>query len=114
MLVLVPHPDDYWRATSRCTAWCATTTPPAPSTERADQPHPGWKSARGNAGTDFTTLTTQILDAVQSRYAFCDVLDGAPAIFQRGPRRCRLPPHQRLDRPRVARQDDHLASISSN
>ena len=42
---------------------------------------PDWKPAKGNAGTDFATLKTQALDAFHTRYAICNVLHGAQAIF---------------------------------
>ena len=82
MQVLVPYLDEYWRAHVQMRGldrdnYTASAFPPnAPINARPD-----WKPAKGNAGTDLATLQTQALDAFQTRYAICNVLHGAPAIF---------------------------------
>ena len=82
MQVLVPYLDEYWRAhvTMRGLErdnYTASAFPPnAPINARPD-----WKPAKGNAGTDFAALQAQALDAFRTRYAICNVLHGAQAIF---------------------------------
>ncbi|HVC61871.1 MAG TPA: amidohydrolase family protein [Acetobacteraceae bacterium] len=82
MQVLVPYLDEYWRAHVQMRGldrdnYTASAFPPnAPINAR-----PAWKPASGNAGTDFSLLKAQALDAFQTRHAICNVLHGAPAIF---------------------------------
>ena len=82
MQVLVPYLDEYWRAhiTMRGLErdnYTASAFPPnAPINVRPD-----WKPAKGNAGTDADLLRSQALDAFGTRYAICNVLHGAQAVF---------------------------------
>ena len=80
--VLLPYLDEYWRAHVRMRGlerdnYNAAAFPAnAPINARPD-----WKPAKGNAGCDFDTLRTQALDGFGSKYAICNVLHGAQAIF---------------------------------
>ena len=82
MQVLVPYLDEYWlqhvqmRGLDRDNYNASAFPPNAPINARPD-----WKPAKGNAGTDFETLRAQALDAFGTRYAICNVLHGAQAIF---------------------------------
>ena len=82
MRTLLPYLDDYWRAHVQMRGlerdnYTASAFPPnAPINARPD-----WKPATGAPGSDLSTLQTQVLDTFQSRYAICNVLHGAPAIF---------------------------------
>lgn len=80
--VLTPYLDEYWRAHVQMRGldrvnYNASAFPPnAPINARPD-----WKPTKGIPGSDFTTLKTQALDAFNTRYAICNVLHGAQAIF---------------------------------
>lgn len=82
MRTLLPYLDDYWRAHVQMRGlerdnYTASAFPPnAPINARPD-----WKPATGAPGSDFATLQSQVLDTFRSRYAICNVLHGAPAIF---------------------------------
>ena len=82
MRTLLPYLDDYWRAHVQMRGlerdnYTASAFPPnAPINARPD-----WKPATGAPGSDFATLQSHVLDTFQSRYAICNVLHGAPAIF---------------------------------
>src|SRR5580658_8423954 len=86
--VLLPYLDEYWRAHVRMRGWGrdnynASAFPVnAPINARPD-----WKPAKGNAGRDFDTLRAQALDGFGSKYAICNVLHGAQAIFSEDCRR---------------------------
>ncbi len=80
--VLLPYLDEYWRAhvqmrgLERDNYNAAAFPVNAPINARPD-----WKPAKGNAGCDFDTLRTQALDGFGTKYAICNVLHGAQAIF---------------------------------
>ncbi len=80
--VLVPHLDEYWRAhvlmrgLERDNYGLAAVPANAPVNVRPD-----WKPAGGNAGTDRDLLRRQALDGFATRFAICNVLHGAQAIF---------------------------------
>ena len=80
--VLLPYFDDYWRqhvlmrGLQRDNYNASAFPPNAPINGRPD-----WRLAKGFPGSDLTSLQTQALDAFQTRYAICNVLHGAPAIF---------------------------------
>ena len=82
MQVLVPYLDEYWRAhilmrgLERDNYTASPSRPNAPINCRPD-----WKPAKGSAGTDLDLLRSQALDAFGTRYAICNVLHGAPAVF---------------------------------
>ena len=82
MQVLVPYLDEYWRShilmrgLERDNYTASAFPPNAPINCRPD-----WKPAKGNAGTDLDLLRSQALDAFGTRYAICNVLHGAPAVF---------------------------------
>ena len=82
MQVLVPYLDEYWRShvlmrgLERDNYTASAFPPNAPINVRPD-----WKPAKGNAGTDLELLRTQALDAFGTRYAICNVLHGAQAMF---------------------------------
>ena len=79
---LLPYLDDYWRehvlmrGLQRDNYNARAFPPNAPINARPD-----WRPAKGFPGSDLSTLQTQALDAFQTRYAICNVLHGAPAIF---------------------------------
>ena len=80
--VLLPYLDEYWRAhvqmrgLERDNYNAAAFPVNAPINARPD-----WKPAKGYPGCDFDTLRTQALDGFGTRYAICNVLHGAQAIF---------------------------------
>ena len=80
--VLVPYLDEYWRAhvlmrgLERDNYGLAAVPDNAPINVRPD-----WKPAKGAAGTDAELLRAQALDGFASRFAICNVLHGAQAIF---------------------------------
>lgn len=80
--VLVPYLDEYWRAHIQMRGldrdnYNASSFPPnAPINARPD-----WKPGKGFPGSDLATLQAQVLDTFQTRYAICNVLHGAQAIF---------------------------------
>jgi predicted TIM-barrel fold metal-dependent hydrolase len=82
MQVLVPYLDEYWRShilmrgLERDNYTASAFPPNAPINVRPD-----WKPAKGGAGTDPDLLRSQALDAFGTRYAICNVLHGAPAVF---------------------------------
>src|SRR5215469_5899053 len=82
MQVLVPYFDEYWRShilmrgLERDNYTASAFPPNAPINCR-----PHWKPAKGAAGTDVDRLRSQALDAFRTRYAICNVLHGAPAVF---------------------------------
>ena len=82
MQVLVPYLDEYWRShilmrgLERDNYTASAFPPNAPINCRPD-----WKPAKGSAGTDLDLLRSQALDAFGTRYAICNVLHGAPAVF---------------------------------
>src|SRR3984885_10797417 len=82
MQALVPYLDEYWRSHILMRGlepdnYTAAAFPPnAPINCRPD-----WKPSKGNAGTDLALLRSQALDAFGSRYAICNILHGAPAVF---------------------------------
>ena len=82
MQALVPYLDEYWRShvlmrgLERDNYTASAFPPNAPINCRPD-----WKPAKGSAGTDLDLLRSQALDAFGTRYAICNVLHGAQAIF---------------------------------
>jgi hypothetical protein len=76
--VLLPYLDDYWREhlirrgidadNLELSAYPAA----APLNSRPD-----WRPARGLPGADFGLVQSHVLDAFQSRFAICNVLNGA-------------------------------------
>src|SRR5579872_4317199 len=82
MQVLVPYLDEYWRAhvlmrgLERDNYTASAFPPTAPINCRPD-----WQPAKGSGGTDPALLRSQALDAFGTRYAICNVLHGAPAVF---------------------------------
>src|SRR6185437_10007291 len=79
---LLPYLDDYWRQTVLTRGidllnLDLTSYPPnAPLSARPD-----WRSPQGNPGSDFTLLQRQALDGFGSRFAICNVLHAAQALF---------------------------------
>ena len=82
MQVLVPYLDEYWRShilmrgLERDNYTASAFPPNAPINCRPD-----WKPAKGAGGTDLDLLRSQALDAFGTRYAICNVLHGAQAVF---------------------------------
>jgi hypothetical protein len=76
--VLLPYLDDYWRehllrrGIDADNLELSSYPASAPLNSRPD-----WRPARGLAGADLTQIQTHVLDAFQSRYAICNVLNGA-------------------------------------
>jgi predicted TIM-barrel fold metal-dependent hydrolase len=79
--VLLPYLDDYWREhiirrgidadNLELSAYPAS----APLNCRPD-----WRPASGPAGADFDLVRSQVLDTFQSRFAICNVLNGAQIL----------------------------------
>jgi predicted TIM-barrel fold metal-dependent hydrolase len=79
---LLPYLDDYWRdqITNRHidkTAFNLTSYPPnSPLTARPD-----WRQASGAPGGDLDMIRRQALDRFGTKFAICNVLHGAVALF---------------------------------
>jgi predicted TIM-barrel fold metal-dependent hydrolase len=79
---LLPYLDDYWRDQFvdrhiDRTAFTLTSYPPnSPLSARPD-----WRPASGPAGGDIEAIRRQALDPFGSRFAICNVLHGALALF---------------------------------
>jgi predicted TIM-barrel fold metal-dependent hydrolase len=80
--VLLPYFDDYWRdqIVNRHidrTGFALMSYPPnSPLSARPD-----WRPAAGPPGSDLDLLRTQALDRFGTRYAICNTLHGAIALF---------------------------------
>ena len=80
--VLVPYLDAYWRehvemrGLDRDNLELNAYPPGAALSARPD-----WRPAKGLPGSDFDQLRRQVLDGFQSRYAICNVLHGAQAMY---------------------------------
>jgi predicted TIM-barrel fold metal-dependent hydrolase len=80
--VLLPYLSEYWRDQfvnrhiDRSNFVLMSYPPNSPLTCRPD-----WRPAAGLPGSDIGALQTQALDAFQTKYAICNVLHGAVALF---------------------------------
>jgi uncharacterized protein len=78
---LLPYLDDYWREhitrrgleTDNLELSCFPSNAPVNC-------RPDWKPARGPAGADLALLQRHVLDTFQSRFAICNVLNGAQIL----------------------------------
>ncbi len=79
---LVPYLDDFWqdhlanRHIDRFGLTLSSNAPGLPISARED-----WRPAQGLPGSDFELLRKQALDGFGLRYAICNVLHGAVALF---------------------------------
>ncbi len=78
---LLPYLDEYWREhiTRRGLEADNLELGSYPSNAPLNC-RPDWRPARGPAGSDFGLLCEHVLDAFQSRYAICNVLNGAQIL----------------------------------
>src|ERR1700704_660108 len=82
MAALLPHLDDYWRdqITNRHidkSSFILTSYPPnSPLSARPD-----WRQKSGAPCGDLADIRRQALDPFGSRFAICNVLQGAVALF---------------------------------
>ena len=82
MRVLLPHFDDYWRehilrrGLERENYELGAYPANAPINGRPD-----WRLKSGPPGSSFEALRDQLLDAMQPRFAICNTLHGAQAVF---------------------------------
>ena len=80
--VLLPYLDEYWRAHVKMRGLDKDNYNAAAFPVNAPiNCRPDWRPAKGFPGSDFDTLKAQALDGFGSRFAICNVLHGAPAIF---------------------------------
>jgi uncharacterized protein len=79
--LLLPYLDDYWRehiirrGIEADNLELSTYPSAAPLNSRPD-----WRPARGMAGADLGAMQSQALDTFQTRFAICNVLNGASIL----------------------------------
>ena len=104
MAALLPYLSDYWRDQFvdrhiDRTSFTLTSYPPnSPLSARPD-----WRLPSGLPGSDLDAIRRQALDPFGSRFAICNVLHGALALFNEDMADGALLGHQRLDRQGIAR-----------
>jgi uncharacterized protein len=80
MAALLPYLDEHWRATMVARGIdgldLASYPPNAPFTARPD-----WRPAHGRAGSELAAVQAQALEPWGTRYAICNCLHGALALF---------------------------------
>ena len=79
---LLPYLDEYWREHILRRGLEADNLELSAFPVNADlNSRPDWRLARGIPGSDFDHLCSHVLEPFQSRFAICNVLHGAQAMF---------------------------------
>ena len=79
---LLPYLDEYWREHILRRGLEADNLELSAFPVNADlNSRPDWRLARGIPGSDFDHLRSHVLEPFQSRFAICNVLHGAQAMF---------------------------------